>query len=159
MIYCAQECSKFPPRCIHQSGSIRVGRIMAGVQLWTLSSAERSILIIYSSELPTPGSRSPLPAQAQKFQILTVTSQAHEGRDARLCPAQLGIRGPNKPWKSISLPSWRHRPVNPSRPIFRAPASGPVLSGAPTRLQQVRSPGFVQCGDRSCTSLQRPVGG
>lgn len=103
---------------------------MAGERLWTLSSAERSILIIYSSELPhswlgeTTASSGPEIPNPHSHQARPTKAKMQD-----CVQAKLGNRGPNKSWKSIPLPSWRHCPVNPSLLSF------PLLSFQSSSVQ------------------------
>lgn len=127
---------------------------MARVRLWTLSPAERSILIIYSSELPHSWLRETTASSGPEIPHPRSHQPGPQRPGAWLCPAQLGNRGLNKSWKSIWFPSWRHRPVSQQGSVscsvsFQAssvPSAHPAPWGcmveARTQLRQVRSPGF-----------------
>lgn len=124
---------------------------MARVRLWTLSPAERSILIIYSSELPHSWLRETTASSGPEIPHPRSHQPGPQRPGAWLCPAQLGNRGLNKSWKSIWLPSWRHRPVSQQGSVscsvsFQAssvPSAHPAPWGcmveARTQLRQVRS--------------------
>lgn len=141
---------------------------MARVRLWTLSPAERSILIIYSSELPHSWLRETTASSGPEIPY----PRCHRPgpRAAWLCPAQLGNRGPNKSWKSIWLPSWRHRPVKPARlcVLFRllpghfsslGPANSLKLHGGGSDPAQASQEPWFSVQEDSCASLLRPLGG
>jgi hypothetical protein len=78
---------------------------MAGVRLWTLSAAERSILIIYSSEQPHSWLEEITASSAPEIPNLPCHPPGTRRQDARLCPAQLGSIVPVNPGTQSDCPA------------------------------------------------------
>lgn len=139
---------------------------MAGVRLWTLSAAERSILIICSSEQPYSWLKEIAASSAPEIPNPPSHPPGAQRQNARLCPAQLGNIVPVNPGNQSDCPAGSTAPV--------LTHGGSAFWGLTPRAVQfplrtedsrrrhgrgwdpaghIRSPCFWQHGNNTCASL------
>lgn len=147
---------------------------MAGVRLWTLSAAERSILIICSSEQPYSWLEEIAASSAPEIPNPPSHPPGAQRQNARLCPAQLGNRVPVNPGNQSDCPAGNTAPdLTHGGSVFwgllpravQFPQGCSVPTG-PRRLPwsimhdrdrdlagRIRSPCVWQHGNNTCASL------
>lgn len=139
---------------------------MAGVRLWTLSAAERSILIICSSEQPYSWLEEIAASSAPEIPNPPSHPPGTQRQNARSCPAQLGNIVLVNPGNQSDCPAGNIAPIlTHGSSVFWGLPPGAVkfplgredslrLHGRDwDPLGRTKSPGFEPHGSNTCASL------
>lgn len=139
---------------------------MAGVRLWTLSAAERSILIICSSEQPYSWLEEIAASSAPEIPNPPSHPPGTQRQNARSCPAQLGNIVLVNPGNQSDCPAGNIAPIltHGSSVFWGLPPGAVKFPLGPEDslrlhgrdwdpLGRTKSPGFEPHGSNTCAYL------